>query len=200
MGDPDADWTCHRCGRPTRRQVLAGVAAGTASLAGCSGGDGDAAAKIPGPVALSNADTCELCGMVVPEHPGPSAEIFYRQHTPSGHPNPAVFDSIKEAFQYDFGRQNRDWQRVVLYVTDYSTVDYELIERKGRKLISAHVAAEAFANAREVTFVADSAVEGSMGKDLIAFSAKNDARSFQEENGGKLFALKDVTPDLLAQL
>lgn len=187
----------------TRRRLLTGTAVGaTTALAGCGGfsGDGGTPTDVPEPVSLSADDACELCGMVIPNYPGPSAEIFYRDHTPSDHPNPAVFDSTKEAFQYDFERAARDWERTVMYVTDYSTVEYELREREGRTLISSHVEAEAFTDAREVTFVAGSAIEGSMGKDLIAFSAAADAESFRDDHGGELVTLAEVTPDLLARL
>lgn len=187
--------------RVTRRHVCAGIAAGAATaLAGCSnGGDSDAAptGDVPAAVTLTTDDACEICGMIIPNHPGPTTEIFYPQHTPSGHENPARFDSTWEAFQYDF---DRDWERTVMYVTDYSAVDYDLFEEGGDTLISTHPQADSFVDAAAVTFVAGSEVKGAMGRDLIAFSERGDAESLQAEYGGELVGVDGVTPELIAQL
>ncbi|MFB6165415.1 MAG: nitrous oxide reductase accessory protein NosL [Haloarculaceae archaeon] len=184
-----------------RRRVLAGVAAGTAALAGCSSGsDGGGGGDRPDPVTLTTDDQCEVCGMVIPNHPGPSTEIFYADHTPTGHPNPAHFDSTWEAFQYDFRRGDQGWQRSVMYVTDYSAVDYRIRTDQGDRLISRHPKASAFVAADDVTFVAGSAVKGAMGKDLIGFGERGDARSFADEHGGQLVGLGDVSRELIAQL
>ena len=185
----------------TRRTVLGGTAVLAGGLAGClggtgGGGDGD----VPDPISLDQGDQCEVCGMIIPNHPGPTAEIFYADETPSGHPNPARFDSTWEAFQYDFERRNQGWTRQVFYVTDYSAVDYELTTDAGDTLISTHVVAAAFADATDVTFVAGSEVKGAMGRDLIGFSERADAESFQSEHGGTLVAFDEVTEGTIAEL
>jgi copper chaperone NosL len=184
-----------------RRRVLTGVAAGaTVAIAGCSQGDGGTTVSAPEPVTLTAEDSCEVCGMVIPNHPGPTTEIFYPEQTPSGHPNPARFDSTWEAFQYDFDRQDEGWERSVMYVTDYSAVEYSVFEEQGDQLISTHPQASAFVDAATVTFVAGSDVKGAMGRDLIAFSAETDAQSFSDEYGGQLVTVDEVTPELIAQL
>jgi nitrous oxide reductase accessory protein NosL len=183
----------------SRRAVLAGGAALAAGLAGCQGSsNGDEPA--PEPVTLGQGDQCEVCGMVIPNHPGPTAEIFYADEEPSGHENPARFDSTWEAFQYDFERQNRGWTRSAFYVTDYSTVDYELRTDAGDTLISTHVEAADFADATTVTFVVGSEVKGAMGRDLIGFSAQADAEAFQSEHGGEMRAFDEVTEQTIAGL
>lgn len=176
-----------------RRQVLLGGTAVLAALAGCGSGDGDA----PDPVTLTTDDSCEVCGMVVPNHPGPSAEVFYRGERPSGHDNPARFCSAWEAFQYDF---DRDWTVEAFYVTDYSSVEWSLTEAGGDRLISTHPEASAFADAETVTLVVGSEVKGAMGRDLIGFSERADAQSFRDDHGGSLSAFDDVTPETIAQL
>ncbi|WP_136715391.1 nitrous oxide reductase accessory protein NosL [Halorientalis salina] len=189
----------------SRRRLLGGVAAGAAlALAGCSettgpGGE-TTTADLPDAITLTTDDACEVCGMIIPNHPGPTTEIFYPDNEPSGHENPARFDSTWEAFQYDFERQDRGWERSVMYVTDYSTVEYDVFEDEGTTMISTHPEADAFTTASEVTFVAGSSVEGAMGQDLIAFSADDDAGSFADEYGGERVAVEDVTPELIAQL
>jgi len=176
-----------------RRQVLLGGTAVLAALAGCGSGDGD----VPEPVTLTTDDSCEVCGMVIPNHPGPSTEIFYADQQPSGHDNPARFDSTWEAFEYDF---ERDWSVDAFYVTDYSAVDWSLSEAGGDRLISTHPEASAFVDAETVTFVVGSEIKGAMGRDLIAFSEQSDAESFRDEYGGSLAGFDDVTPETIAQL
>ncbi|QLH79000.1 nitrous oxide reductase accessory protein NosL [Halosimplex rubrum] len=180
-----------------RRPLLVSGAAALAALAGCGSSDsGDA----PEPVDLTTEDRCDVCGMVIPNHPGPSAEIFYADNRPSGHDDPARFDSTWEAFQYDFERNDRGWDREAFYVTDYSEVDYSVTEEGGDSVVSTHPDAGAFADAESVTFVVGSEVKGAMGRDLIAFSEGSDAEAFADEHGGSLAALGDVTPETIAQL
>jgi len=189
--------------RVTRRQLLTcGVAGLAAVTAGCSSSPGGDAttADAPAAITLDDDDACELCGMIIPNHPGPSVEIFYPQHTPSGHENPARFCSTWEAFRYDFDRRDRGWERSVMYVTDYSAVDYDVFEGGGDQLITRHPQADAFVEASAVTFVAGSPVKGAMGKDLIAFSERGDAESFRSTYGGELVGVDEVTPELIAQL
>ncbi|WP_158854244.1 nitrous oxide reductase accessory protein NosL [Halorhabdus sp. CUG00001] len=179
----------------TRRRVVKLAGAGTAvGLAGCL------SAETPAPVALTDGDACDVCGMVIPHHPGPSAEVFYRNKDPSGHENPARFDSTWEAFEYDFQRLDRGWTRAAFYVTDYAAVDYEIFSEGERTLISTHPEAAAFTLAEDVTFVVDSRVEGAMGRDLIGFGTDEAARAFQDEYGGSLATFDDVTRSMIAGL
>jgi len=186
----------------SRRRVLGATAAAVAAtggLAGClSGGDGGSEA--PDPVTLDESDSCDVCGMVVPNHPGPTSEVFYADEEPAGHANPARFDSTWEAFQFDFERQDRGWSREAFYVTDYSAVDYDVFEDGGDTLVSTHPEADAFADAESVTFVVGSEVVGAMGQDLIGFGDEGDAEAFQSEYGGDLAEFGDVDEATVASL
>lgn len=184
----------------TRRETLLGGTTAVVGLAGCLGSGDDSSEDAPNPVSLTRDDQCEVCGMIIPNHPGPTAEIFYADRTPSGHSNPARFDSTWEAFQYDFEREREGWTRQAFYVTDYSSVDYELTTDAGDTLISTHVEAGDFADATAVSFVAGSAVKGAMGRDLIGFSEQTDAEQFQSEHGGTVVAFDDVTESTVAEL
>jgi nitrous oxide reductase accessory protein NosL len=197
---PSADGERGRRGI-ARRTVLGGVAAIATATAGCLGigGSGDDEA-VPDPVTLTQDDQCEVCGMVIPNHPGPTAQIFYAEETPSGHENPAHFCSTWEAFQYDFQREEEGWDRQVFYVTDYSAVAYDLITDAGDTLISTHVQADDYVDGEEVTFVAGSEVKGAMGRDLIGFSEESDAEQFQSDHGGTVVAFGDVTEQTIAEL
>jgi nitrous oxide reductase accessory protein NosL len=189
--------------RPTvpRRAVLAGATTlGVAALAGCSGRSGGGDATVPEPITLTQEHSCDVCGMVIPNHPGPSAEVFYPGREPAGHANPARFDSTWEAYQFDFDRRDEGWEAAAFYVTDYSAVDYRIFSEGGDTLVSTHPAAEAFVDADSVTYVVGSEVKGAMGRDLIAFSAREDAESFRDEHGGQLMGHGDVTRATIASL
>ncbi|AGN00688.1 nitrous oxide reduction lipoprotein [Salinarchaeum sp. Harcht-Bsk1] len=184
----------------TRRRVLHGAGAvAVAGLAGCIGGDGGGDGDdAPAAITVPDGATCDVCGMVIVQHPGPTSLIFYEDEQPAGHDNPARFDSTWEAFQFDFERSG--WSRQAFYVTDYSAVDYEIRSDDGQQLISRHAAAGDFADANDVTFVVGSEVLGTMGRDLIAFSEESDAESFADEYGGDLGTIDDVTPELISSL
>jgi nitrous oxide reductase accessory protein NosL len=182
--------------------VLAGGATLATALAGCLSGDGygTADADAPDPITLTTEHSCDVCGMVIPNHPGPSSQIFYRDERPSGHDNPARFDSTWEAFEYHFERTDRGWAADAFYVTDYSAVDYTVSVNEGDPTISTHPAASAFVDAGKVTFVVGSEVVGAMGRDLVGFSDSADAEEFRDEYGGSLATFDEVTPETIASL
>lgn len=204
-GRTAADGDAEVRGQPTsggttcRRHVLSGIAGlGATALAGCLDGTGTATPAPPGAVTISDEATCDVCGMVISKHPGPTAQVFYADTQPNGHSNPARFDSTWEAFKFDFERD--DWTRQSFYVTDYSSVEYQITTDQGQKLISRHVGADTFADATGVTFVAASSVVGTMGEDLLGFSSRDDAESFRADHGGDVVTFDEVTPTLISQL
>jgi len=189
----------HHADRPTRRQVVAAIAAAAgAGIAGCS--TDESTTGTPTPVSLAGTKQCEVCGMVVAEHPGPSATTFFADQTPEGHDGPAWFDSVKERFVYVREKERLGWTPTVTYVTDYSTVDYEIADEGGTKTISRHVAPGTFAPASEVVYAAGSEVVGAMGVDLLPFTVRDDAAAFRDEHGGWLVTHDDVTEETLARL
>ncbi|MGQ4557012.1 nitrous oxide reductase accessory protein NosL [Halobellus sp. GM3] len=183
-----------------RRFLLAGAGTAAASVAGCLGGSGGGDGDAPAAVTVPEDATCDVCGMVIRQHPGPTAEIFYADREPEDHENPARFDSTWEAYQYEFERDDEGWEDVAFYVTDYSAVEYEVFEDGGDTLITRHYEASMFAPAADVTYVVDSEVKGTMGRDLIGFSDRADAESFQSSHGGSLTAHDGVTPEVVAGL
>jgi len=195
MGNRElGDWN----GAITRRAaLLATGSAATIALAGCLGGNGGEA---PAAVAVESDWSCDVCGMVIRNHPGPNAQIFYADERPNDHDNPARFCSTWEAFQFDFARQDEGWSREAFYVTDYSAVDYDVFEEGGDTLITSHADADSFTDATGVTFVVASDVKGAMGKDLVGFGDSGDAEDFADEYGGDVVAFDDVTRDTIAGL
>jgi copper chaperone NosL len=192
--DDEGARRCRHLGR--REFVLAGGAAGLTALAGCMGEQ--PTPRPPDPVALGGTKQCEVCGMVIDEHPGPTGQIFYRDHTPSPHENPAWFDALQAClFPYYFEHERRGWRADGVYVTDYSVVDYEVRTVEGQQYITVATAPESFAAAGEVTFVARSDVHGAMGPDFHPFSVAGDAEAFADEYGGETMTMEDITPETL---
>ena len=185
----------------TRRGFLAATAAAVAT--GCIGGGNT---QVPQAVALDDGKTCEVCSMVNQDHPGPVGQTYYRDNTPEGREEgePARFCSTLCLFEYYYEKQSLGWEPVVHYVTDYSAVDYEIIQQDGfvgqSQYISAHVGEENFARGEETTLVVDSDVMGAMGPSLIPFTDPDDASSFQDKYGGDVLGFDEVTEGLIDRL
>ena len=180
----------------SRRRVLAGAAAvaGT-TLAGCLEDD-EVADEPVEPIALDDGQVCDVCGMVIEEHHGPAGQLFYADGGPDGRDGPARFDSVTELVVYHDEQAARDRELRAAFLTDYSSVDYDLVERDGTLYISSHVAADRFADATTLSFVVDSAVQGAMGPDYIPFSDAAEADSFADEHGGTVSEWDDLMDDV----
>ena len=177
---------------------VGGIAAATV-LAGCLG-DGKSGGEVPSPTAIEAGAQCDVCGMVIANHPGPNGQLFYRDHRPKTHENPAWFDSLKACFfPYYFEKDRLDWTIAVGYVTDYSAVDYDLQDSGDETYISSHTEPASFADATAVSYVVGSDIAGAMGPDFIPFSAASDADAFAAEHGGQVLAFDDIDPELLGR-
>ena len=138
--------------------------------------------------------------MVIEMHPGPNGQIFYRDHAPSDHENPARFDSLKSClFPYKLAHERLDWAASAIYVTDYSSVEYELAEEGGTTAISSHVAADSFADATDLVYVVESEVEGAMGPDFLPFSEAAEAEEFAAEHGGEVVEYDEIDEALIGR-
>jgi nitrous oxide reductase accessory protein NosL len=166
-------------------------------LAGCLG---TGEASRPEPIDLSGGKADDQGGMVIGKHGGPNGQIFYAEHTPDGHDNPAWFHTLAFGlFRYYFRHDHRGWDATAIYATDYSSFEYELHERDGRTYVPAPTAAETFGDATAMTYVMESEVYGGMGPELIPFSATEDARAFVDRHGGRTVSFDDVTPQSIAE-
>jgi len=182
-----------------RRMLLArtGASLCVGAAAGCLGGLGGDDGEIPDPIDLSGQKLDDRGGMVIGQHGGPNGQLFYADHSPDGHDNPAWFHTLSFGlFPYYF--EHREWTAEAIYATDYSIVEFEVTERNGRKTLPAPTDAETFGDAKQLFYVIESDVEGGMGPELIPFSKQADAESFREDHGGRIAEFGDVTPELLA--
>ncbi|MFO7925890.1 MAG: nitrous oxide reductase accessory protein NosL [Halobacteriota archaeon] len=186
----------------TRRTVLTTiVAGGVGALAGCLGDGRDG----PDAISLDGSEACDNCDMRIGMHPGPVGEAFYGDDAPSSLPEGrengiAWFCSSTCTYNYLLENEERGHEPQISYGTDYSSVDYELREDDGTTVISAHLGADTFADLHDLTFVANSDVEGAMGASLIGFTDGDDASQFAEEHGGELLTHDDVTREVLSGL
>lgn len=180
-----------------RRAVLAaGTGLAAAVLAGCLGSGGEQ----PDPVSIPENAQCDVCGMVIANHPGPNGQIFYRDQSPEGRDNPAWFCSLKSCFfPYRLEKDRLGWTVAAMYVTDYSSVDYELTTSGGETYISSHLEAETFGPAEDLEYVVGSDVQGAMGPDFYPFSSTGSAEGFAGEHGGRLLRFDDIGPDLVGR-
>ncbi|WP_424005332.1 nitrous oxide reductase accessory protein NosL (plasmid) [Haloarcula salina] len=181
----------------TRRRVLAGVAGATATaaLAGCQGTE-----ETADPVALSGDESCDQCGMVIGQHPGPTGQTYYRENSVDGHDPPARFCSASCTYRHRFANEQSGWTPDVTYLTDYSAVDYEVRTDGGATVISRHLDVAAFASSDGLTVVANSDVEGAMGPALVPFGDEADAEAFAEEYGGETLAAESISRELVGSM
>jgi len=177
-----------RSSRLGRRRVLLGVAGGASlALAGCLGDDGSDV----DPIALDGERACDQCGMIVEDHPGPVGQIHFADDEPEGG-RPARFCSSTCTYTYRFDAMDEGRDPVATFLTDYSTVDYEVFEEGDDVLFSSHVGADAFAPLSSLTVVAGGDVVGAMGPELIPFSDGDDVDAFRDSYGGTAMDAEDV--------
>lgn len=184
-----------RCSLSRRTVLGAGATMAVGAIAGCTGLTGGG--EPPAPLAIEPDWSCDDCGMVISQHPGPNGQVFFRSNSPDGHDNPARFDALKSClFPYLRTKEREGWTAAAVYATDYSSVDYELMEGDS-PTISSHTAAESFGDATAMWFVVESDLRGAMGKDFIPFSVEADAEALADEWNGRVVGYDDIGPALL---
>lgn len=196
----------------TRRRLLGALGVGTlAGFAGCLDAFESDSGDVPEPVDLSGGKFDYQGGMEIGPHGGPNGQIFYSDneadtiHDPGNsaddQDNLAWFHTLVQGlFPYHFERLDRGWDPTVVYVTDYSSVDWELAERDGRQQMPSPTAPDTFGDATELVYAAESGVMGGMGSELFPFSEEAEAESFVDTHGGRTLAFDDITPALVESL
>ena len=196
----------------TRRSVLRTVGIGAvAGLSGCLGVFGGGGTSAPEPVSISGGTFDYQGGMEIGPHGGPNGQIFYAENDPetpyATGDSPQASDGVAwfhtlghGLFPYHFERLDRGWEVAAIYVTDYSAVDWEVMERDGHKVMPSLTAAETFADATRLTYVVESDVLGGMGPDFLPFSVSDDIDAFIDTHGGRTVAFEDIDRQLVDTL
>ncbi len=191
----------------TRRTVVAGTAlAGLASLAGCLGDDDER----PEPITIESGRACDNCTMEIVDYPGPVGLAFYDEPATvlesegesddaGGLDRPAQFCSSLCTYTFVF-QNEEDASPAATYLTDYSSVEYEVRGDGEDAEITSHVEADAFALADECRLVVDSDVNGAMGRSIIGFTDVDDATAFEAEYGGDLYDHDEIEAELVMSL
>jgi nitrous oxide reductase accessory protein NosL len=161
--------------------------------------------------------------MEIGAHGGPNGQIFYKDEQPESlggsasfrnthasradensgdqHTNLAWFHTLVFGlFPYHFERLNRGWEAAGIYVTDYSSVEWELSEDSARPTMPAPTDAATFADATGLSYVGESDVMGGMGPALHPFSEQSEAETFADNYNGTVYAFDDINLELIDSL
>nr|WP_049892993.1 nitrous oxide reductase accessory protein NosL [Natronococcus jeotgali] len=186
-----------------RRTVLAGAATvGVAAVAGCMNGGDGSEASVPDPITVDSDRACDNCTMIIGDYPGPTGQSFYEDPESvlgDGENRAAQFCSSRCTYAFTFENESKA-EPEVSYLTDYSSVDYELDENGDQPEMEKFLDAETFAVAKDLTLVVDSDVRGAMDKSMIGFSDTDGAESFQAEWGGDVYEHDEVNRELIQSL
>lgn len=131
----------------------------------------------PGPLELTRATSCSLDGMLLMDYPGPKAQIHYNQGPPD------FFCDTVEMFSI-YLRPEQQKRVRGLYVQDMGRADWNSPEGD-------------WIDARTAFYVKGSTKRGAMGPTLASFAREEDARTFVEKNGGKVYRFGEITPDMV---
>lgn len=176
----------------SRRKLLRAIGiTTTAAIAGCLGSDEQA----PEAVSLDDGQTCDECGMVINEHPGPTGQVFFAEDR-LDRDGPAWFCSGTCTYSYRFDREDEGWEPLVTYLTDYSRVEYDIRGESDRS-ISPHLNTDSYRPESTLVVVAGSDVGGAMGPDIIPFSDTEEASTFADEYSGTVVDAVDIDRELI---
>lgn len=190
----------------SRRRFMSGAAtAGVLTIAGCM--QGGAGGQTPDPIDLSGQKTDFQGGMVIGDHGGPNGQIFYADTEPQPRQGAGVGDDVPDnvawfhtliygLFPYHFEMRDNGAEATAIYVTDYSAVEWELSPES--MTMPAPTGPETFADATELTYVADSDARGGMGAVLLPFSDSDDAAQFSSEYNGRTVSYDEIDRTLIA--
>ncbi|MDR3581435.1 MAG: nitrous oxide reductase accessory protein NosL [Oryzomonas sp.] len=123
---------------------------------------------------------CPVCGMFVAKFPDWNASIVYRDGTK------IYFDGPKDLFKYYTNPKKYDPTKKRADIAFLGVKDYYTL---------------AVIDGMQAYYVVGSNVNGPMGKELIPFANKGDAKGFEmDHQGRRLIRFQQITPDLLNTL
>jgi len=137
------------------------------------------AEPLPDAREITSSSVAAFCGMSLPEHPGPKAQIFVKDSA-----EPVWFASVHDMFAYMLLPEEPKAIRAI-YVNDM-----------GRVRNWEHPEPGTWVEARGAVFVIGSRKHGGMDEnEAVPFSLEADARAFIARNGGRLVDFGKVPAD-----
>lgn len=138
--------------------------------------------KAPEPALLTREALGHYCHMIVPDHPGPKAQLFEK-----GLPQPLWFTSVRDALAYNI-LPGEAQHVLAIYVHDMGrATSWDRPQDSG-----------IWIRAETAFYVIDSAKRGGMGaKETIPFADRTKADQFVGEFGGRVVTFGDILPDYI---
>jgi copper chaperone NosL len=163
---------------PTRRQLLALLAAAPALTLVACGSDRDTAATSCSPILLTDEHECALCGMTVVRYPGPKGQACLRD----GRVLP--FCSVQDLLAWSWQPESVPAIRT-LFVHDLSRTGWD------------EPADDAWVEAQSAVYVMGHDRQGTMGHSPAPFSDPADAEAFAAHHGGRVMRFEELNWDNL---
>ncbi len=144
------------------------------AVSACSGPPGKS-----DPVSLDPADGvyCALDGMILAEHPGPKGQIRYADGSVDYYCD--TVELVSTLLQPEQARSISG-----AYVQDMAQADWS--KPKGHWI-----------DAKTAFYVEGAKLHGSMGPTFATFAQRADADRFASQQGGKVHAFNDITPQMV---
>ncbi|HEX2964912.1 MAG TPA: nitrous oxide reductase accessory protein NosL [Syntrophorhabdaceae bacterium] len=134
-------------------------------------------AKMP---ALTRTDKCPVCGMFVYKYPDWTGHIIFKDGSY------AVFDGAKDLFKYYMNPKRYNSSKASADISSIHVTDYYSLKP---------------IDALKALYVVGSDVYGPMGRELIPFSSKDDAKEFMKDHGGKaVLEFGNVNAEIIKEL
>jgi copper chaperone NosL len=131
----------------------------------------------PLPIELTREHACTVCGMIIADFPGATAQIHYREGKTD------FFCSTLEMFLF-YLQSDRPGDITAIYVNDMGKADRD---HPGNHWV----------DAQRASYVYGGDIMGPMGEALVPFSDVKDAEAYVKDHGGRIVMFNDVTMDML---
>ena len=150
-------------------------------LSGCSG---ESQPKESGPEAMTRADTCHVCGMIVLDQQGPKGQARV-----SVTPARLNFCSTSDLMAFLFQPDSRTIVREA-WVHNMHGADWQSPPNR----------ADAYLNAFEAWYVLDHDRRGAMGHTLAPFASQAQAEAFVAQHGGRVLRFDEIDMELIVNM
>lgn len=136
-------------------------------------------------VTITKKDKCPVCGMFVYKYPRWAAHIFYKH---GDHNHRYSFDGVKDLMKF--------------YFDPLKWGDYHFAKKENiSKIVVTDYYTQKTIDGTKAYYVIGSDIYGPMGRELIPFESKNDAKTFLKDHfGEKIIQFNDINKDEVYKL